>query len=140
MEIARQIIWKVVQEKFQDYYFFFNLLSQLFHLHILVSSRCAFFTLRSYLLLIIFSFNPFPPVYLLILWPPNPLKSRVLFIILTGKGKIGFIAVFQQDTSFCGSELGNEGTQCAERRELKDQMKFCSASLVIFTDGPCSYP
>lgn len=95
-EISRHLIWKILQEKFQGFFFFFYLISSLndFICIFLFLQGVLSFTLTSYLLLIILSFNPFPIVYLLTLWPPNPLNSTVLFLILIGEGKIGFVVEF----------------------------------------------
>ena len=81
------------REMSRIFFYFFKSLNYLICTFLFLQG-VLFFTHTSYLLLIIVSFNPFPPVYLLILWPPNPLNSRVLFIILIGKGKIDFTAEF----------------------------------------------
>lgn len=88
LEIPRQCIWKIIQEKFQLFLLPFSLISLLASFACLFFFKvCFVFTLTRYLLLIILSFDPFAPLYL-------PLNSRVVFIILIGKGKIGFTAEF----------------------------------------------
>lgn len=95
---------------------------------------CFFFTLTRCLLLIILSFDPFAPLYF-------PLNGRVSAHNSYWQGENWLHGrIFQQDTSYYSIEGGNEGTQYAEHRKLKDQIKFFSASLVMFTDGPCSHP
>ncbi|KAJ7423788.1 hypothetical protein BTVI_08753 [Pitangus sulphuratus] len=56
-----------------------------------------------YLLLIILSFDPFPCLYL-------PLKSKVEFIILIGKGKIVFTAMFSNRANAKLEDNGNNFT------------------------------